>query len=259
MTGARTGASIGLVGGMDPSGGAGLLRDDAVARHRAPGLEVRAVCTALTRQGHGAPAIQRPSELGVLGRELEQLAGQPQLRAVKLGMIPREAVEIVDHFLVALRARPDPPRVVLDPVMWASDGGRLGAPAQQICELAWRVDLITPNLSELEQLERAGLARIAPATAALIKGEPLPAGRIRARLRTPVGPGVVIERPRVDGPDPRGTGCALATAIACELARGRSLATAVVASIAWLDGARRRTHPGPDGRAMLSALERRPV
>ena len=55
-----------------------------------------------------------------------------------------------------------------------------------------------------------------------------------------------LERPRVDGPDPRGTGCALATAIACGLARGASVHGAVTTAIAWLDEARTRARPvGP--------------
>jgi hydroxymethylpyrimidine/phosphomethylpyrimidine kinase len=40
--------------------------------------------------------------------------------------------------------------------------------------------------------------------------------------------------PRVAGPSPRGTGCALATAIAVELARGRGLGDAVDAARGWL-------------------------
>ena len=44
-------------------------------------------------------------------------------------------------------------------------------------------------------------------------------------------------RPRVPGRTPRGTGCALATAIAVELGRGRDLAAAVEAAGEWLAGA----------------------
>jgi len=39
---------------------------------------------------------------------------------------------------------------------------------------------------------------------------------------------------RVPGPSPRGTGCALATAIALGLARGSSLEDAVDAAKSWL-------------------------
>ena len=46
-----------------------------------------------------------------------------------------------------------------------------------------------------------------------------------------------FSRPRVPGPTPRGTGCALATAIAVELGRGRPLADAVESAGTWLAGA----------------------
>jgi hydroxymethylpyrimidine/phosphomethylpyrimidine kinase len=40
--------------------------------------------------------------------------------------------------------------------------------------------------------------------------------------------------PRIPGPSPRGTGCALATALAVELGRGRPLREAVTAAKGWL-------------------------
>ena len=52
---------------------------------------------------------------------------------------------------------------------------------------------------------------------------------------------VDIEPHVATGPDPRGTGCALATAIACGLARGDDLHDAVANAIAWLDTARTHT------------------
>ncbi|HWB82183.1 MAG TPA: bifunctional hydroxymethylpyrimidine kinase/phosphomethylpyrimidine kinase, partial [Nannocystaceae bacterium] len=58
-------------------------------------------------------------------------------------------------------------------------------------------------------------------------------------------------RTRVSGVDPRGTGCALATAIACALGRGEALIDACAQAIAWLDEARLHTAPGPDGRPHL--------
>lgn len=284
-------ASIGgvaLIGGMDPSGGAGLLRDAWTVERRAPLLEVVAVATALTRQGHGGPAEFAPVASDRLGREFEALLARPRLRAVKLGMIPDAAVEQVARLLGELAAREDAPAVVLDPVLAASDGGRLGAAPERLVELAARVDLITPNADELvalasavrppasegeedaEDAEREPLSIVAAmdvlglsGTAILAKGErfasQLPsygadAGAIwiRDRLRLADGNTQLFERPLVDGPDPRGTGCALATAIACELGQGRALITAVAAGIAWLDGARRKLQRGPDDRWHLS-------
>lgn len=233
-------ARIAVIGGMDPSGGAGLLRDAWTVEQRAPRLELHAVCTALTRQGEGGPARTASTDPTTFARELDRLAALDQLGAIKLGMIPAEHVDALDDFLVRLRARPNPPRIVCDPVGTATAGGRLGAPASAILRLATRVDLLTPNLAELAELDSAG--PLPSGVAILCKGEPVHdrPDRIRDRLCFADGSEQVFERPRLTGPDPRGTGCALASAIACELALGRSLITAVAAGIAWLDGARRR-------------------
>lgn len=230
-----------VIGGMDPSGGAGLLRDAWTIEQRAPKLEVHAVCTALTRQGEGGPASSSSTDPDTLARELDRVSALDRLRGVKLGMIPSEHVDAVERFVLRLRARPDRPRIVCDPVGSASAGGRLGAPASELLRLAARVDLLTPNLDELAELDEAG--PLPPGVAVLCKGEPVQdrPDRIRDRLCFGDGSEQVFERPRLSGPDPRGTGCALASAIACELAQGRSLITAVAAGIAWLDGARRRS------------------
>jgi hydroxymethylpyrimidine/phosphomethylpyrimidine kinase len=244
--------AIALIGGLDPTGGAGLLRDAWGVGERAPRLEQLVVCTAITRQGHGGPATHACTATATLTRQLARVAAHPELRAVKLGMVPSGAIAPVIELIVSLRSRsPDArPWIVCDPVIAASDGGRLGAELHELRVLASRVDLLTPNLAERAQLEATGpLAHVAM----LCKGEPVPdrPDRIRDRLRHGDGDELWFERPRLTGPDPRGTGCALASAIACELANGRSLVTAVVSGIAWLDGARRRVHLGPDKRPHL--------
>lgn len=240
--------ALALIGGHDPTGGAGLLRDVAVANTRAPTLEQLVVCTAMTRQGHGEPASFTSTDANALAQALERVRSHPRLRAVKLGMVPEAAAAPIIELLAELRARPSDvrPWVVADPVMYASDGGRLGASVDTLRDIARRVDLLTPNPAEREALQVDALTHVA----VLFKGEGVPdrPDRICDRLRLGDGTELSIERPRVSGPDPRGTGCALASAIACELANGRSLVTAVVAGVAWLDGARRRLQPGPDGR-----------
>ncbi len=52
-----------IVGGMDPTGGAGVWRDVWTASRLAPELEIRAVVTAFTWQGRGVLArAQRVEE-----------------------------------------------------------------------------------------------------------------------------------------------------------------------------------------------------
>jgi hydroxymethylpyrimidine/phosphomethylpyrimidine kinase len=150
--------AIALIGGLDPTGGAGLLRDAWVVGDRVPTLERLVVCTAITRQGHGGPAIHACTPPATLMRQLARVAAHPELRAVKLGMVPSAAIGPVIDLIVSLRSRSHDvrPWIVCDPVIAASDGGRLGAEIERLRALASRVDLLTPNLAEREQLEAAG-------------------------------------------------------------------------------------------------------
>jgi len=52
-------------------------------------------------------------------------------------------------------------------------------------------------------------------------------------LLSPAGESL-FSSPRIAGPSPRGTGCALATAIAVDLARGETLERAVASAKTWL-------------------------
>jgi len=249
-------STLWLLAGADPTGGAGLWRDVATARACAPELPVAAIVTAWTRQGDGAPASAQPRAAEHLRADLAQ---QPLPRAIKVGLCPAT----VAGDLLPLLAAADAP-VVLDPVLAASDGGDLGSRAARLRDvlkdMSPRTWLITPNRPEAAALAGAEpddpdlLARLAErlgGPALLLKdghgGDP---ERVRDRLWSD---GVVhtFTRLRQPGPDPRGTGCALATAIACGLARGRPLLHAVAAGITWLDAVRTWTHPGCDGRPHL--------
>jgi hydroxymethylpyrimidine/phosphomethylpyrimidine kinase len=248
-----------LLAGADPGGGAGLWRDQATARACAPELQQAAIVTAWTRQGAGSPATTQPRISEHLRADL---AAQPAPAAIKVGLLPESQLELLP--LLAATGAP----LVLDPVLRASDGGQLGARPDVLAaairdvfrDMSPGTWLITPNRGEAAALAGVAdddpdlLARISEAlggAAVLLKdGHGGDSERVRDRL---ANKGVVhtLGRKRQPGPDPRGTGCALATAIACGLARGRTLLQAVAAGVAWLDAVRGWTHPGPDGRPHL--------
>jgi hydroxymethylpyrimidine/phosphomethylpyrimidine kinase len=138
--------------------------------------------------------------------------------------------------------------IVLDPVLRSSRAGALfrGAPAD-LRGLLRRATLVTPNAAEAEALTGRRVASLDEAAAAgralvelgaaavLVKGGHLggPDEPATDTLVTAAG-AWRFAHPRVGGGDVRGTGCALATAIAVELARGRALAAAIDAATAWL-------------------------
>ena len=228
--------SVLFIGGMDSSGGAGLLRDCASAA--ALGVTARVAVTAVTAQTDRSVSAIHPVPPAEV---VAQIRAAGPVRAVKIGMLGTAR-------LVAAVAEslPDVP-VVLDPVLAASSGRALleeAAIGTLLAQLVPRVFVMTPNLPELEILGgaagvppgRAEADRVAALLAAgcgsvLVKGGHAdPAGGIcEDRLHLP-GAGVVPFRgPRHPG-SLRGTGCQLASGIAAGLAAGHDLRSAIAAS-----------------------------
>jgi hydroxymethylpyrimidine/phosphomethylpyrimidine kinase len=239
--------SLWVIGGLDPTGGAGVLRDRWTAAMLMPDLDVVTVITAHTEQGDGRPARSHPVAAARLAAALRGLGGA---RAIKLGLVPASCVDVVRDAIAGLGVP-----CVLDPVLHASDGGDLGASAEALRTLARVAELVTPNREELRALlghagSAQALAAVVAPAAVLVKDERADVDTVGDRL-VHGDHEICFERPRVPGPDPRGTGCALATAIACARACGDPLERACARAIAWLDRARVHTYPGPDGRPHL--------
>ena len=251
---------VGVVGGLDPTGGAGILRDAWTVRARAPDWDLRAVVTALTRQGRGRCAVSRAVGEASLRRRLEPLGSGVTLAAIKVGLVPEQlAGALVERSLAPAHDRGVP--VVLDPVLRASDGGDLGGAVAGYVRMAPSCTLCTPNVPEghafagRDDLHGASLAAALRSQLdcdVLLKGGHAAASDdLVVDLLATVSGVEAIERPRVPGADVRGTGCALASAIAVELGRGVDLSASVRAAVTWLDRVRRRATPGPDGRLHL--------
>ncbi len=162
--------------------------------------------------------------------------------AVKVGMVT--TLELACAIVDALEGFSVP--VVFDPVLGASAGGALfsGDPTG-LLPLVRRASLVTPNLAEAgalvgqpapSSLDDARVAgrrlRASGAAAVLVKGGHLPGDAVDLLFTADAEH--VFSAPRAPGPSPRGTGCALATAIAVELAAGRPLVEAVAAAKRWL-------------------------
>lgn len=221
-----------LIGGLDPTGGAGVLRDFATARHVAPTVSTRTVVSAWTRQGHGGPAEMVFVGAAEFSRQLAAIP--PRVAAVKVGVLPPEGVAAC----CAWWEEQGRPPLVVDPVLWASDGGRLGE-ARALEPLFARASLVTPNLLEAGSIGVEDWGQRFRSALLLKGGHASGSDDVRDRLLHATGDRDFV-RERRAGPDVRGTGCALATAIAAGLARGEALDEAVAAAIAWLDEARGR-------------------
>ncbi|HLS24362.1 MAG TPA: bifunctional hydroxymethylpyrimidine kinase/phosphomethylpyrimidine kinase [Beutenbergiaceae bacterium] len=252
------------IAGSDPSGGAGIQADlKSIAANGGYGM---AAITALTAQNtHGVRQVHVPPAQ-FLGAQLDTLAQDVEIDAVKIGMLGGAAtVEAVASWL----GRTPVPFVVLDPVMVASSGDRLlDLEAEQwLSDLMPRADLVTPNITELAVLAEIaaphetgssgeGARSWAPAqdwdeaqaqarvvatrfgVVVLAKGGHLPAEMATDVLVRPDGRASTVSAPWVRTNSTHGTGCALSSAIACHVAaNGGDWEAAVRNAKDWLTAA----------------------
>jgi hydroxymethylpyrimidine/phosphomethylpyrimidine kinase len=233
----RRDATVLVVAGLDPTGGAGLAADlEALAAVGARGWPVAAALTAQGPRGvSGWSPVPEEMLLAQVDALLDGAARPPG--AVKTGMLGTAALARALAARLSSRDLAGVPLVV-DPVLLSSSGALLldlagGSPAECLGPLIARARLVTPNLEELQALtglEVGGddaavtAARRLGARAVLVKGghrEGAPIDLLVEGRRVTRFPG--RRRPGTA----RGTGCRLASALAGLLARGASLEAAV--------------------------------
>jgi hydroxymethylpyrimidine/phosphomethylpyrimidine kinase len=225
-----------LIAASDSSGGAGLTRDVAVLAHF--GCDALCAVTAVTAQTdaqvtaiHAVPAHVVAAQIGAA------FAGR-RVGAIKIGMLGTAAT-------VLAVIQSIPPRaivpLVLDPVLAASSGAALldteGTDALRT-RLLPRTTLLTPNVPEAalllgvapatsrDELERQARALLDLGPAAVLLKGGHASGATAVDLLVVAGePARVLSAARLQAIR-RGTGCALASAIAAGLAQGLALADA---------------------------------
>lgn len=224
-----------LVGGLEPSGRAGLLADAEAVR--ASGGVPLMVASAVTAQGRRTFGWE-PVSPRLVEAQIRALRELGPIAAVKLGMVPgREHLRAVRRALRGIRA----PWVV-DPVVRASSGGRLSRLGRRrYLALAGPGVWLTPNAPEaawllgLDRLggpEEAGraaeLLQVLGFEGVVLKGGHLPGATVVDLLATGGGVRALRARRLPRGADHRGSGCRLASALATELGRGASPGRALV-------------------------------
>jgi hydroxymethylpyrimidine/phosphomethylpyrimidine kinase len=235
------------IAGSDSSGGAGIQAD--LKTFAALGVYGASVITALTAQNtRGVTAIHDVSP-DFIAAQIEAVFSDLAVGAVKIGMVSQpRAIEAVADGLDRHGQR----AIVLDPVMIATSGDRLLAPAaidvlRQV--LIPRALILTPNLPEaavLLEVPIAGsegemraqaerLLSLGP-RAVLIKGGH---GSGTESIDLLVEADVVtrLAAGRIATKNTHGTGCTLSSAIAAGLAKGLDLAAAVGAAKAYVTAA----------------------
>lgn len=235
------------IAGTDPSGGAGIQADLQVFRDH--GVHGLSVITAIVWQNTSKVIGWRSVSPEDLRAQLTAVFDDIDVAAIKIGMLGSAAnMLVVGEVLKAARVP-----IVLDPVMTSGDGGTAlidSAPDTllALCRtLGDDLRLITPNVPEAVALSTTDTNNLHP------DGLEHLAEALRHQIGRPVllktghadGTGelrdiLVDDRARWLKPlpripdDVRGTGCQLSSAIACRLAAGDDLLTAVETSRTYL-------------------------
>ncbi len=232
-------ATVLVIAGLDPSGGAGLLADARVVMQH--GFHPAGVATALTEQDSLQCSWMHPVEPEVVSNQLARLIDDFEVRGVKIGMLANPPIALAVAKAIRRLVDQRVP-IVVDPVLRATRGVPLfeGTPTSAMASLLELATIVTPNLDELSALtgrrihdpdgmREAGRRLLAKGPRAVlakgghIEGDPVDV------LVDHEGD-LSIQGRRIEGPTPHGTGCALSTEIACRMAIGTPLREAVLAS-----------------------------
>ena len=236
------------VAGSDSASGAGIQAD--LKAMSALGVFAATAVTVVTAQNTAEVREVLPVPPARVDAQIAAVLDDLAVAAVKTGMLGSAGVVDV---VVRRAADGQLPRLVVDPVLVASDGRRVidDAGLDAYLRLLPHALLTTPNLGEaalLAGMERDGLTDVsAMAEAArrihalgpawvLVTGGGLPGVGWPGTAAAPAqvadvlfdGRQVsVLDAPRVDTVNTHGTGCSLSAAVVARLARGADLPTAV--------------------------------
>lgn len=225
-------ARILIVAGSDSGGGAGIQADIKTVTMLG-GFATTAI-TAITAQNTRGVAAVMPVPAAMVLAQIDAVWNDIGVDAIKIGMLgSAELAFKLGDWLGLMRSLASArggrfPAVVFDPVMVATSGATL-ADADTIAGFAKIMahsDLVTPNLPELAVLGGEEAVRTAT-RALLVKGGHGGGDTITDRLIAADGDVTQWTEPRIATTSTHGTGCTLASAIACGLGEGLAMRDAV--------------------------------
>ncbi|MBQ0057112.1 MAG: bifunctional hydroxymethylpyrimidine kinase/phosphomethylpyrimidine kinase [Bacteroidales bacterium] len=217
------------IAGSDPCAGAGIQQDLKTITHC--GAYGATVITALTSQNTLGVQHVMPVPAEVVASQIRSVFDDLRVEAVKIGMIPNAEVArvIIDALKQELSRRNLP--IVCDPIMLSTSGTRL---MSQDCislivrELFPLCTLVTPNLPEYESLPALHTDITLLPSSILVKGGHADGDEMTDTLMLrDEGRTQTFTSPRIPTTNLHGTGCTLSSAIASQLAFGRSLIPAI--------------------------------
>src|SRR5499425_2250759 len=254
------------IAGFDPSCGAGVGADlKTFAAYGCYGVAAITSLTVQNTQGveavHNTPSAELREQLDVLAKDCE-------IAAVKIGMLGNRGNAVaVGEFLDAHKFA----NVVHDPVMKASSGAELldaGGVKYVATELLKRSSVITPNVPEAEVLSGLEIKDVAAmeaaarkivemgAKAVIVKG-----GHMERAIDVLFDGNEMVQLggDKVKSENTHGTGCTFASAIAAQLAGGRTLVEAATLAKAYVTKAIEKAYPVGKGRIPLDHFYRQRI
>jgi hydroxymethylpyrimidine/phosphomethylpyrimidine kinase len=238
-----------LIGGLDPSGCAGIAADlKTCMAWDAYGLPVITVVTAQNTQG--VSAIE-PVPLKTIQAQVESIVSDIEIHAVKIGLLGSSRIL---NLVVSLCREYALPNIVVDPVLRSTTGYDFfdsGLVRNYIEKLFPVADVITPNIDEATlfsaievkdlpsmkeaaiKLHRSGAKNV------VITGGHLPESAID--LLYDGSRHQVFEAKKVTNTNARGLGCTFASIVAVHVARKESIPSAITAAKEFI--AKAMVHP----------------
>ena len=268
------------IAGFDPSSGAGVTADiKTIAAHGCYGI---ACITAITVQSTSGVQKVEPVDVELVSETLEELAADFEISAIRIGMLGagKVAKAVADFLAVPSASRGTGKNlskaryanIVLDPILKSSSGADLldSAGTKVLIErLIPLADVLTPNIDEAAAI-----------TGVKIK-EPDDMKVAAAKLHEMGAPSVVVTGGHLDkaidllsyttkrgieqeifkaerqrSTSTHGTGCAFATAMACQLAFDRGMAEATLLAKTYVTAAISNGQPVGRGTGPVHHLYR---
>ena len=233
------------IAGSDSCGGAGI--QDDIKTMTMNGVYAMSAITALTAQNTtGVFGIQEVTP-EFLEKQIEAVVTDIRPDAVKTGMV--SSAELIRTIAAQIKKH-GLPNVVVDPVMVATSGARLiseDAISVLEKELFPLATVITPNIPEAEIIsgqkitDRGGMEAAAKkinaeyGCAVLVKGGHSVSDADDYLFSD--GMGSWFSGKRIENSNTHGTGCTLSSAIAANLAHGRTLEESVSRAKAYISAA----------------------
>ena len=234
------------IAGSDSSGGAGIQAD--LKTFQAHGVFGMSAVTAVTVQNTQKVYAVQEIRPQLVHDQIVCLFDDTEIHAVKIGMV--SSIGLIREIARALRAVA-PPAVVLDPVMISKSGYRLlnqDAQDELVQSLFPLADVITPNIYEAETLIGNKIRHVDEMKSAAVK-------LLRLGAKTVVVKGGHLGEHRatdilydgrefkklqsrwIDTKNTHGTGCTFSSAIAANLALGKTFFEAVALAKTYITGA----------------------